>query len=47
MGEKYYPWLFLDHSKYNTKENNITRYITDDLQISSDNFEKENSYEEI
>ena len=36
--------MFLKERKHIRKEKKVTRYITDDLEISSDNFDE--SYEE-
>ena len=33
---KYFPQVFLEEWKYIEKEKKVTRYITDDLQISFD-----------
>ena len=36
MGTKYYPQVFSEECKYIAKEKKVTRYITEDLEISSD-----------
>ena len=36
MGTKYYPQVFSEECKYIVKEKKVTRYITEDLEISSD-----------
>ena len=42
-GKTYYPQVFLEECKCIVKEKKMPKYITDDLEISSD---EENSYEE-
>ena len=44
-GNNYYPQVFLEECKYVVKEKKISKYIIDDIEISS-NFERENSDEE-
>ena len=36
MGKKYYPYVLLEECKYIVKEKKMTRHITDDLEIFSD-----------
>ena len=38
----YYPQVFLKEYKCTGKEKKVTTYITDDLEISSDDSDKEN-----
>ena len=40
--KNYYPLLFLEECKYVVKEKKIPKYITDDIEISSDS-DRENS----
>ena len=35
-GKNYYPQVFLDEYKYILKEEKVPKYITGDLEISSD-----------
>ena len=44
-GKNYYPEVFLEECKYVIKEKKIHKYITDDIEISSDS-DEENSDEE-
>ena len=44
-GKNYYPQVFLEECKYVVKEKKIPKYITDDIEISSDS-DRENSDEE-
>ena len=37
MGRNYYPQVFLEGCKYIIKEKEVTRHITGDLEIYSDN----------
>ena len=55
-GKIYYPQVFLEECKYVVKEKMIPKYITDDIEISSDsnredsdegNSNEENSDEDI
>ena len=39
MGKNYYPQVSLNEYKYNVKEKEITEYINEDLEISSDSDE--------
>ena len=45
----YYPEVFIEECKYVLKEKNISKYITDNIEISSDsyeeNYDEENSNE--
>ena len=36
MGKKYCPYVLLEECKYIVKEKKMTRHITDDLEIFSD-----------
>ena len=49
-GNNYYPQVFLEECKYVVKEKTMSKYIIDDIDISSDSDEKnsdeENSDEE-
>ena len=45
-GKNYYLQEFLEDFKYDVKEKNISKYIFDDIEISSDS-DRENSDEEI
>ena len=54
-GKNYYPQSFLGECKYDVKGKKISKYITDDIEISSDfyressdekNFDEKNSKEE-
>ena len=49
-GKNYYPQAILEECKYVVKEKKMPEYITDDIEIFSDdsdeeNSDKENSYE--
>ena len=46
--KNYYPQVFLEECKYIIKEKkkSVKKFITDDIEISSDDSEKENSGEE-
>ena len=39
MGKNYYPQVSLKEYKYNVKEKEVTEYINEDLEISSDSDE--------
>ena len=45
-GKNYYPQVFLEECKYVVKEEKIPEYITDDIEISSDDSDREHSNEE-
>ena len=48
-GKNYYPQVFLEECKYVAKEKKIPEYISDDINISSDYSDREDSdysYEE-
>ena len=45
MGKNYYLQVFLEECKYIVEGKKMTRYINDDLQISSNDFDKKNSDE--
>ena len=38
----FYPQLILEECKYVAKEKNMSNYITDDINISSDDSDREN-----
>ena len=40
--KKYYTQVFLKECKYNEKEKLIIKYVTDDLEILSDDSDEEN-----
>ena len=42
----YYPKVFLEECKYVFKEKKTSKFITDGIEISSDDFDKEDSAEE-
>ena len=44
--KNYYPQVFLEECKYVVKEKKKSKFITDNKEISSDDFDKENSDEE-
>ena len=46
-GKNYYPQVFLEECKYVIKEKKMDKYITEDIEISSDKSDYENSDEEI
>ena len=50
-GDNCYPQVFLEECKYVVKEKKISKYIVDDIEISSDsdieNSDEENSDEKI
>ena len=41
-----YPQVFLEEYKYVVKEKKMSKFITDDKEISSDDSDRENSDEE-
>ena len=43
---KYYPRVFLEECKYVRECKSVKKYITDDTEVSSDDSDKKNSYEE-
>ena len=45
-GKNYYPRVFLEECKYVVKEKKMPEYITDDIEISSDDSDIEDSDEE-
>ena len=45
-GKNYYPQVILEESKYFLKEKKMSEYITDDVEISSDDCDGEDSDEE-
>ena len=45
-GKNYYPQVFFEECKFVVKEKNMPEYITDDIQISSDHFDREDSDEQ-
>ena len=42
-GKNYYPQVFLEECKYVVKEKEMHKYITDDVETSSDDSDKEES----
>ena len=42
----YYPHVFLEECKYVVKEKKMSKFITDDIEISFDDSDRENSNEE-
>ena len=44
-GKNYYPQVFLEECKYIIKEKKMPEYITDKIEISSDDSDRENSDE--
>ena len=42
-GKSYYPQVFLEESKFIVKEKKMPEYITDDIEIFSDNSDTEDS----
>ena len=42
-GKNYYPQVFLEECKYVVQEKKISNYIIDDINISSDDSDRENS----
>ena len=45
-GKNYYPQVFVEECKYVAKEKKMPGYITDDIEISSDKSDREDSNEE-
>ena len=45
-GKNYYPQVFIEECKYVVKEKKMHEYITNDIEIFSDDSDKENSDEE-
>ena len=45
-GNIYYPQVFLEEWKYVVKETKIPEYITEDIELSSDGSDREDSNEE-
>ena len=45
-GKNYYPQVFLEQCKYAVKEEKMPQYITDEIEISSDDSGGEDSDEE-
>ena len=43
MGKNYYPQMFLEKCKYIVTEKKVIRYIIDDPEISSNDYDRENS----
>ena len=43
---KIYPQVFLDECKYVVKENKITKFVNDKLEISSDDYDEKVSDED-
>ena len=46
-GENYYPQLFLEECKFVVKEKKILEYMTDDIEIYSDDCDRGFSDEEV
>ena len=46
IGNNYYPQVFLEECKHVVKEKKMPKYITDNMEISSDDSDKEDSNEE-
>ena len=46
-GKNYYPQAFLEEYKFGVQEKKMPEYITDDIEISSDDSNREDSDEEI
>ena len=44
--KNYYPQAFLEYCKYVVKEKKTPKFITDDIEISSDDSDKEDFDEE-
>ena len=44
-GKNYYPQVFLEEDKYIVKEKKMTKYITDAIEMYSDDSDEENSNE--
>ena len=47
VGKNYYPQVFLEQCKYISKEKNKSKFINDELEISSDEFDEKVYNEEI
>ena len=47
IGKNYYPQVLVEECKYAVKEKKMPEYITNDIEISSDNSGREDSDEEI
>ena len=45
-GKNYYPQVIVEECKYVAKEKKMPEYITDDIEISSDKSDREDSNEE-
>ena len=45
-GKNYYSEVFVEECKYVGKEKKMPEYITDDIEISSDDSDREDSNEE-
>ena len=45
-GKIYYPQVFLEECKYVVKEKKIPEYITEDIELSSDGSDRQDSNEE-
>ena len=41
IGKNYYPQVFLEECKCNIKDKKINKYISDDLEVTSDDSDKE------
>ena len=47
IDKNYYPQVFLEECRYIDKEKKVIRYITDDLEISSNDSHKKNMIKKI
>ena len=47
MGKNCYPKVFLEERKYIAKKKKMSKYTDNDLELSSDNSDKEVSDEEV
>ena len=45
--KNYFPQVFLEECKFFVEEKKLPKYITDDIEISSDDSDREDSNEEI
>ena len=46
-GKDYYPQVFFNECKYVVKEKKMSKFITDDIKVSSDDSDGENSDKKI
>ena len=47
IGKDYYPQVFFNECKYVVKEKKMSKFITDDIKVSSDDSDGENSDKKI